>query len=86
MNPFERYIYDTYYGGRNRNRHYIPTLEFPVKVEAGQIITVNGVRYLALAKTKATPIELSHCRSCSLFRKPICELLKCENVRFEKIK
>ena len=49
------------------------------------IVEVNGERHMALAKTKATPIELSHCRACSLFRKPICELLKCENVRFERL-
>lgn len=59
--------------------------KFPIEVEAGIIVEVHGERHLALAKTKATPIELSHCRACSLFRKPVCELLKCENVRFERI-
>jgi len=59
--------------------------EFPIIIEAGDKIEINGILYLALAKTKATPIELSHCRACSLFRKPICGLLKCENVRFERV-
>jgi hypothetical protein len=59
--------------------------KFPIEVESGVIVEVNGERHMALAKTKATPIELSHCRACSLFRKPICELLKCENVRFERL-
>ena len=59
--------------------------KFPIEVEAGVIVEINGERHKAMAKTKATPIELSHCRACSLFRKPICELLKCDNVRFERI-
>lgn len=69
----------------SRSHYYTRKYTFPIKVEAGTIVEVNGERHMALAKTKATPIELSHCRACSLFRKPICELLKCENVRFERL-
>lgn len=74
-------------GGRVgwRNPWTSNTYTFPIKVEAGDVLEVHGERHIALAKTKATPIELSHCRACSLFRKPICSLLKCENIRFEKV-
>lgn len=74
-----------WFNPRYRHVSYDVTYKFPIKVEAGDVLEVHGERHIAFAKTKFTPIELSHCRSCSLFRKPICSLLKCENIRFEKV-
>lgn len=68
-----------------RNPWNSNTYKFPIEVKEGTIIELSGERHLALAKTKATPIELSHCRACSLFRKPVCSLLKCEKIRFERV-
>ena len=75
VNPWARY-------SRTPNGE---TYKFPIKVGTGDIIELSGERHLAIAKTKATPIELSHCRACSLFRKPICGLLECEKIRFERV-
>ena len=84
MSMFEnRYRPSGYVGWRNAWTSNIYT--FPIKVEAGAMIDLNGEKHLALAKTKQTPIELSNCRACSIFRKPVCELLKCEEIIFEKI-
>lgn len=48
------------------------------------MIKINEELHMALKITKDTPIHLSYCRACSLFRNPVCKLLKCENIRFER--